>query len=85
VAEALACGVPVITYRRGGPAELVEDGVSGFVVEPDSVEALVEATRRVAALDRAACRRRAERECSLEAFGARLEGWLAPLLAGSRA
>ena len=81
VAEALACGVPVVTYRRGGPAELVEDGVSGFVVPPDSVDALADAADRVGGLDRRACRRRAETRCSLEAFAARLEGWLAPLLA----
>ena len=60
VAEALACGVPVVTYRRGGPAELVEDGVSGFVVPPDSVDALADAATRVGGLDRRACRRRAE-------------------------
>ena len=53
VAEAMACGVPVVTYRRGGPAELVEDGVSGFVVPPDSVAALAEAIGRVGELDRA--------------------------------
>jgi len=35
--EALACGVPVIAYRRGGPAEIVQDGQTGFLVEPDSV------------------------------------------------
>lgn len=80
VAEALACGVPVVTYRRGGPAELVEDGVSGFVVVPDSVAALVDAVARVGELDRRACRHRAEAHCSLDAFAGRLEAWLAPLL-----
>jgi UDP-glucose:tetrahydrobiopterin glucosyltransferase len=81
VAEALACGVPVVTYRRGGPAELVEDGVSGFVVPPDSAPALADAVARVGELDRRACRRRAEAVCSLDAFATRLEAWLAPLLA----
>lgn len=81
VAEALACGVPVVTYARGGPGELVQDGETGFVVEPDSVPALVDGLRRVDRLDRLACRRRAEAEFSLGAFGERLEHWLAPLLA----
>jgi len=80
VAEALACGVPVLTYRRGGPAELVRHGETGFVVEPDSVAALVEAISRVGEVDRAACRRQAEAEFSLEAFGERIERWLAPLV-----
>jgi len=29
--EALACGVPVIAYRRGGPAEIVQDRLTGLV------------------------------------------------------
>lgn len=28
--EALACGVPVIAYARGGPAEIIKDGKTGF-------------------------------------------------------
>ncbi|AKV69727.1 UDP-glucose:tetrahydrobiopterin glucosyltransferase [Microcystis panniformis FACHB-1757] len=39
--EALACGVPVVAYRRGGPVEIIEDGKTGFLVEPDSIEGLV--------------------------------------------
>lgn len=37
--EALACGVPVVSYCRGGPAEIVRDGETGWLVEPDSVPA----------------------------------------------
>jgi len=80
--EALACAVPVITYARGGPAEIVTDGVSGFVVEPDSVDALVVAVGRLGEIDRTACRRRAEQEYSLEAMAARVEAWLADVVAG---
>ena len=53
--EALACGTPVIAYRRGSVPEVIDDGVTGFVV--DGVEDAVEAVRRVPALDRRACRR----------------------------
>ncbi|MGH2414313.1 MAG: glycosyltransferase, partial [Microcystaceae cyanobacterium] len=49
--EALACGVPVITYRRGGPAEIIRHGETGFLVEPDSVIGLVEAIGRLDELD----------------------------------
>lgn len=78
--EALACGVPVIAYRRGGLAEIVEDGKTGFLVEPDSVPGLVEAIHRLDEIDRLACRQRAEDEYSLEAMGDRLENWFSDIL-----
>jgi UDP-glucose:tetrahydrobiopterin glucosyltransferase len=74
--EALACGVPVIAYRRGGPAEIVEDGKTGFLVEPDSVEGLVEAIGHLDKIDRDACRQRVETEYSNQAMGDRIEQWL---------
>lgn len=73
--EALACGVPVIAYRRGGPAEIVEDGKSGFLVEPDSVEGLVDALGKLDQIDRHACRQRVEVEYSNQAMGDRIEQW----------
>ncbi|PSF37967.1 UDP-glucose--tetrahydrobiopterin glucosyltransferase [Aphanothece hegewaldii CCALA 016] len=78
--EALACGVPVIAYRRGGPIEVVQDGKTGFLVEPDSVTGLVEAIQKINTIDRAACRRQAEQEYSLEALGDRTEQWFSLLL-----
>jgi UDP-glucose:tetrahydrobiopterin glucosyltransferase len=74
--EALACGVPVIAYHRGGPSEIVRDGVTGFLVEPDSVTGLVEAIQRIDEIDRSACRKQAESEYSLKAMGDRMEAWL---------
>jgi len=74
--EALACGVPVIAYRRGGPAEIVQDGVTGYLVEPDSVAGLVGAIALLPQIERAACRRWAEAEYSLTAMGDRVEQWL---------
>ncbi|MCI0464358.1 MAG: glycosyltransferase family 4 protein [Gemmataceae bacterium] len=53
--EALACGTPVIAWRNGSVPEVIEDGVTGFVV--DSLEEAVEAVGRVAGLDRATCRK----------------------------
>jgi UDP-glucose:tetrahydrobiopterin glucosyltransferase len=78
--EALACGVPVIAYARGGPAEIVRDGVSGFLVEPDSVAGLVQAIGRLEEIDRAACRQQAEQEYSLAAWGDQIEDWFASLV-----
>lgn len=76
VVEALACGVPVVAYARGGPAELVQHGVTGFLVEPDDVDALKGATLRVAGLQRDACRRWVETHASQEVFAERVEAWL---------
>jgi UDP-glucose:tetrahydrobiopterin glucosyltransferase len=78
--EALACGVPIIAYRRGGLGEIVQPGQSGFLVEPDSVAALVQAIGKINQIDRADCRRRAEAEYSLEAMGDRVELWLREML-----
>jgi glycosyltransferase involved in cell wall biosynthesis len=52
--EAMACGTPVIAFRRGSVPEVVEDGVSGFVVE--SVEEAARAVERVSKLRRSSCR-----------------------------
>ncbi len=79
--EAMATGVPVIAYDRGGPAEIVVDGVTGFVVPADDIDALVAAVGRIGTIDRSACRRRVEQEYSTEAFAGRIEEWLDSVLA----
>ena len=78
--EALACGVPVISYARGGPTEIVRDGKTGFLVEPDSVAGLVAAIGRLGEIDRAACRHQAAQEYSLTAWGDQLENWFNSLI-----
>ena len=78
--EALACGVPVIAYRRGGPAEIVRDGETGWLVEPDSVEGLVNAIQQLDKIDRLCCRKQAETEYSLKAWGDRVEKWLLEIM-----
>jgi glycosyltransferase involved in cell wall biosynthesis len=52
--EAMACGTPAIAFRRGSVEEVLEDGVSGFIVE--TVDEAVEAVRNAAALDRSVVR-----------------------------
>jgi UDP-glucose:tetrahydrobiopterin glucosyltransferase len=81
--EALACGVPVIAYRRGGPAEIIEDGKTGFLVEPDSVEGLVAAIGRLSEIDRADCRQVAETKFSQAAWGSLIEDWFYRLVPSS--
>jgi UDP-glucose:tetrahydrobiopterin glucosyltransferase len=76
VVEAMACGVPVAAYARGGPATLVQEGCNGSLALPDDVTDLVAATRRAMAVDRAGCRAWAEAHCSRAAFAERVESWL---------
>lgn len=78
--EALACGVPVIAYARGGPAEIVRDGQTGWLVPPDDVQGLVDAIARIDHLDRQACRRQAETDYSLSALAVRFEQWFEAIL-----
>lgn len=79
--EALACGVPVITYDRGGPAEIVRDGVTGFVVPVDQPALVAAAVGRLQALDRRDCRTDAMERFSAAAFARRVENWLTRQLA----
>src|ERR1700727_105346 len=57
--EAMACGTPVIAFKNGSVPEVLEDGVTGFIVH--SEEEAVEAVRRIGSLDRARIRAEFER------------------------
>jgi glycosyltransferase involved in cell wall biosynthesis len=52
--ESLACGTPVVAFRRGAVPEVMQDGVSGYVV--DTIDGAVEATARALELPRKRCR-----------------------------
>ena len=64
VVEAMACGTPVIAYNRGSMPELIEHGVTGFLV--DTLDEAVAAIARIGEIDRAACRRRVAERFSVE-------------------
>src|SRR5262249_57866637 len=57
--EAMACGTPVVAFRRGAVDEVIEQGVTGFIV--DTVEEAAEALRRADTLSRVECRARFDR------------------------
>lgn len=71
ITEAMACGTPVVTRPCGAAAELVDDGVTGFLC--DSVDDMVEAVGRLGSLSADACRERVERHYSKDAM---VEGYL---------
>jgi glycosyltransferase involved in cell wall biosynthesis len=79
MAEAMACGTPVVAYNRGSVSELVRDGITGFVIEPEEsqgdskfaikkkgIEGLTEAVRRIGEIDRKVCRKHVLENFSIE-------------------
>jgi len=65
-AEAQMAGCPVAAYRRGAMPEVVEDGVSGHLAEPDDIASLTRAIQRCLGLDRSVVRASAARRLALE-------------------
>lgn len=79
--ESMACGTPVIAYNRGSAAEVVKDGVTGFIIDPDDedrpgkgtwvikkqgIDGLVEAIKRIGEIDRKSCRAHVEKYFTVE-------------------
>ena len=62
--EALSCGTPVIAWRRGSVPEVLEEGVTGYIVE--SVSEAVKAIHRLEHLSRSECRRNFEQRFTAE-------------------
>ena len=66
--EAMACGTPVVAFRGGSVSEVIDEGVTGFIVE--SVDAAVAAACRVHQLDRRLCRETFERRFAADRMAA---------------
>jgi glycosyltransferase involved in cell wall biosynthesis len=71
MAEALACGTPVLALRHGSVPEVIRHGVTGYI--GDSEDDLVDAVNRIGDIDRAACRAEAERRFSSGAMASEYE------------
>jgi glycosyltransferase involved in cell wall biosynthesis len=64
VIEAMACGTPVIAYPKGSMAELIEHGVTGFLV--NDLDEAIDAIGRLDEIDRGACRRAVEERFTVD-------------------
>jgi len=62
--EALACGTPVLAYRRGSIPEIIDHGVTGYVC--DDLDAMAQAVEGLCAIDRRRCRDAFERRFTVE-------------------
>jgi glycosyltransferase involved in cell wall biosynthesis len=81
--EAMACGTPVIAYRSGSVPEIIEDGVTGFIVE--SEDEAVSAVGRLPRLDRQKVRARFEERFSAQRMAREYEGQYRNLIAAAGA
>lgn len=80
VIEAMACGTPPIAYRRGSMPELIEHGVTGFLV--DTFDEAVAAIGRLGEIDRAQCRRAVEERFTVERMADDYQALYRRILAG---
>jgi glycosyltransferase involved in cell wall biosynthesis len=80
--EAMACGTPVLAFRRGSVPEIVDDGITGAIV--DTLEEAIVALPRVIALDRAKVRKRFEQRFSANRMANDYVNVYRRLLAASR-
>ena len=79
--EAMACGTPVLAFRCGSVPEIVEDGITGAIVE--TMEEAIAALPRVIALDRRKVRQRFEQRFSATRMAKDYVGIYRSLLAAS--
>ena len=76
VVEALACGVPVIAYKRGGPSEIIQHGKTGFLAIPDDKDSLLYYLKIVNKINRKNCREWVENNASSNIFARKVLSWL---------
>lgn len=51
VAEANACGTPVVAFARGSMPEIIKNGVNGFLVEPDDVKGMAAQVKKISSME----------------------------------
>ncbi|MDC3094737.1 glycosyltransferase family 4 protein [Prochlorococcus sp. AH-716-M09] len=80
IVEALACGVPVIAYKRGGPSEIIQHGKTGYLVKPDDKKNLLSYVEIIEKIKRKNCREWVEKNASTDIFAKRVVNWLDKLI-----
>ncbi len=76
IVEALACGVPVIAYKRGGPSEIIQHGKTGYLAVPDNKENLLSYVEIIEKISRKNCREWVEKNASTDIFANKVVNWL---------
>tara|TARA_Y100001933_G_scaffold17280_1_gene15000 strand:+ start:200 stop:1276 length:1077 start_codon:yes stop_codon:yes gene_type:complete len=76
VVEAMACGVPVVAYKRGGPGEIILHGETGFLVKADDRENLFHHLKKINCINRKNCREWVENNASSNIFASKVVSWL---------
>jgi len=76
VVEALACGVPVIAYKRGGPSEIIQHGETGYLVDPDDKKNMLSYVEIIKKIERKKCREWVEKNASTDIFANKVVNWL---------
>ena len=76
IVEAMACGVPVVAYKKGGPGEIVQHGETGFLVTADDKESLLTYTKKIKSINRMKCREWVENNASSNIFAEKVVSWL---------
>ena len=76
VVEALACGVPVVAYKRGGPSEIIQHGQTGYLSEPDNKEIMLSYVEVIEKIKRRNCREWVEKNASTDIFANKVVNWL---------
>jgi len=76
VVEALACGVPVIAYKRGGPSEIIQHGKTGYLADPDDKKNMLSYVEIIEKIKRQECRKWVEKNASSDIFANKVVNWL---------
>ena len=76
IVEALACGVPVVAYKRGGPSEIIQHGQTGYLADPDDKKNMLSYVKIIEKIKRQKCREWVEKNASADIFANKVVNWL---------
>ena len=80
IVEALACGVPVVAYKRGGPSEIIQHGQTGYLADPDDKKNMLSYVVIIDKIKRQKYREWVEKNASSDIFANKVVKWLNKLM-----